>query len=607
MRSLITAALLLASAPLLAQPPATHRLTTDPQHFLLDGQPFQLISGEMHYPRIPRAAWRDRLRKARAMGLNAVTVYAFWNFHEEEEGHFDFTGQRDIAEFVRIAQQEGLFVILRPGPYVCAEWDLGGYPSWLLKSPAVNLRSLDSRYIAAADKWMKALGQQLAPLQAAKGGPILAVQVENEYGSFPDSAQPNAQAYLDRVHQMVLDAGFKDSLLYTGDGADVLARGTFADLTAGIDYGTGDSARSIALYKKFRPNTNIYTAEYWDGWFDHWGAKHEVVDASIHLKEVHDVLTSGGSISLYMLHGGTSFGWMNGANIDHNHYEPDVTSYDYDAPIDEAGQLRPEYFAMRKVIAEATGHPAPPLAPTTPLATIPTIHLTQAQPLWSTLPKPTLSRTTRTMEDIGQSYGYILYRTTLKGPITGTLKLDRLHSYARIYLDGKLVGTLDRRLDQDHIDLQINKPTQLDILVENTGRVNFTEAIRTEQAGITHQVLLNGTPVENWQIYSLPFESIPTTGFSTKPCEGPCLYHATFNLTTPVDTYLDVHTLSKGNVWVNGHNLGRFWKIGPLGTLYLPSSWLKPGPNKIEVLELDGKPSLEIEGIDHALLDLPPS
>lgn len=585
----------------LAQQPASHRLTVAGDKFLLDGKPFQIISGEMHYPRIPRAEWRDRLRKGRALGLNAVTVYAFWNFHELQPGKFDFTGDRDIAAFVRTAQEEGLYVILRPGPYVCAEWDLGGYPAWLLKSPAVKLRSMDPRYLAAADGWMKALGKQLAPLQAARGGPILAVQVENEYGSFPDGDQ----AYLERVHQMVLDAGFTDALLYTGDGADELGKGTLPELTAGIDYGTGDSARSVAMFKKFRPGAPVYTAEYWDGWFDHWGAPHEKVDASVHLKEVHDVLTAGGSISLYMIHGGTSFGWMNGANMDDGKYEPDVTSYDYDAPLDEAGQPREEYFAMRKVIAEATGHPAPPLVEQIPLGTLPEMALTQAQPLWGMLPKAIESKTTLTMEDVGQNYGYILYRTRLQRGDGGELVLDQLHSYARVYLDGRLVGTLDRRLGQDRLKLDAGPEARLDLLVENTGRVNFTAAIRTEQAGITKQVLYQGKVLQEWQIYPLPFAALPSSGFSSKACEGPCLYRARFTVPKPVDTFVDTRGLSKGNVWVNGHNLGRFWKIGPLGSLYLPASWMRAGENTIEVFDLDGTQGLAVRGLDHSLIDQP--
>ena len=584
-----------------AQAPVTHRLTVQGDKFLLDGKPFQVISGEMHYPRIPRAEWRDRLRKARALGLNAVTVYAFWNFHEEQPGRFDFSGDRDIATFVKTAQEEGLFVILRPGPYVCAEWDLGGYPAWLLKTPAVKLRSMDPRYIAAADRWMKALGGQLAPLQASRGGPIVAVQVENEYGSFPDGDH----AYLERVHQMVIDAGFGDSLLYTGDGAEELPKGTLAELPAGVDYGTGDSARSVGMLEKFRPGAPAYTAEYWDGWFDHWGAPHVTVDASVHLKEVRDVLTSGGSISIYMIHGGTSFGWMNGANMDGGKYEPDVTSYDYDAPLDEAGVPREEYFALRKVIAEATGKPAPPLAETTPLGTLPTIKLTEAQPLWGMLPKPVVAKTTLSMEDVGQSYGYILYRTVLKRGAGGELVLDKLHSYARVYLDGKLLGTLDRRLGQDRLTLDAGKDGRLDILVENTGRVNFTAAIRTEQAGITKQVLYQGKALEDWQIFPLPFAALPSSGFSSKACEGPCLYQARFDVAKPVDTFVDTRGLSKGNVWVNGHNLGRFWNIGPLGSLYLPASWLKAAENTIDVFDLDGKDGLAVEGMDHSLIDLP--
>ena len=341
---------------------ATTPLHVEGKQLVLNGKPFQILSGEIEYARVPRADWSDRLRKVRAMGLNTVTVYVFWNLHERRPGDFDFSGQNDVAEFVREAQREGLYVVLRPGPYVCAEWDLGGYPAWLLKdgkpadstTPAVLLRSSQPEYLAAARRWLLRLGQELAPLQASRGGPIIAVQVENEYGSF--NVKEDRQEYLQQVLQMVRDAGFGESMLYTADGGEELPHGSIPGLLAAIDFGTGELPHEVPLLQAFQPNAPVFIAEYWDGWFDHWGEKHQVTDAAVQEAEIREAIEKGYSISLYMIEGGTSFGWMNGANSDGGSYQPDVSSYDYDAPIDEAGRPRAKYFAMRSLIEEATHH-----------------------------------------------------------------------------------------------------------------------------------------------------------------------------------------------------------------------------------------------------------
>jgi beta-galactosidase len=570
-------------------------LTAGAHGFLLRGKPFQIISGELEYTRIPRAYWRDRLRKAHALGLNAITVYVFWNVHEPRPGVYDFSGQSDVAEFLREAQQEGLYVILRPGPYVCAEWDLGGYPSWLLKDHTMQLRSLQPQFKAAATRWMMRLGQELAPLQAGSGGPILAVQVENEYGSFGDD-----HAYMQWMQDLILKAGFTHSLLYTGDGADVLKQGTLPGLLAGIDFGTGDAERSVNLYKKFRPDTPVYVAEYWDGWFDHWGEKHQVTDAARQEEEIRSMLQQGDSISLYMIHGGTSFGWMNGANNDHDGYQPDVTSYDYDAPLDESGRPRPKYFRLRSLISEVTQHTPVPVPDSPPMITLPVIHLQASQSLWNTWPSAIHAEAPLSMEDVDQSFGYILYRTSLAQAGKGELTFSDLHSYARIYLDGQLAGVVDRRLGQKSLALDATGKHQLDILVENSGRINFKPIIRTERAGILGDVSFQQKTLKDWQIFPLPMSPPPASGYTAGTCSGPCFYTAHFQVTAPGDTYLNTQRLGKGFVWVNGHPLGRFWNIGPAGALYLPGAWLHAGQNDITVFDLNGGDHLSIAGEDHA-------
>ncbi len=577
------------------QPP----LRIEGRQFLLRGKPFQILSGELEYARIPRADWRDRLRKVHALGLNTITVYVFWNLHEATPGTYDFSGQNDVAEFLREAQEEGLYVVLRPGPYVCAEWDLGGYPAWLLKSHEMLLRSSQPAYIEAARRWILRLGKELAPLQASRGGPILAVQVENEYGSF--AVDEDRQRYLEQVRQMVVDAGFGESLLYTADGGEELSKGSIPGVFAAVDYGTGDGERSLALLRAFRPEAPVYVAEYWDGWFDHWGAEHQRTDAVKQEAEIRAVIERGDSINLYMVHGGTSFGWMNGANSDLHSYQPDVSSYDYDAPIDEAGRLRPKYFALRSMIAEVTHHAPPPVPEPEPMITLPEMRLTASRSLWSGLGKGTQSATPLSMEDLDQAYGYMVYRTRIPA-VEGSealLRLDALHSYARVYLDGELAGVIDRRLGQSTLMLMTRPGQRLELLVENSGRVNFTTQIRTERAGIPGEVWLNGKVLREWEIIPLPLEKRPTEGFAMQDCRGPCFYRGEFKVGTVGDTYLNTAQLGKGVVWVNGHLLGRFWDVGPMGSLFLPGAWLHAGSNEIIVLDLNGGMSAVIRGDDH--------
>ncbi len=574
--------------------------TAQGNQFLLDGKPFQIISGAIHYTRIPRAYWRDRLRKARAMGLNTVETYAFWNVSEPAPGRFDFSGQNDIAEFIREAQQEGLYVILRPGPYVCAEWEFGGFPSWLLADPRMALRTPYPGFMEAARSYLDRLGEETAPLQIGNGGPILAVQVENEYGSYGAD-----HAYMEQMHQALVAAGFTRSLLYTADGADVLANGTLPDLPAGINFGAGDAERSFAALDKFRHVGIRFNSEWWDGWFDHWGAKHQTRDAGVQTSELRWMLERGYSVNLYMFDGGTSFGWMNGANSNGTNYEPDVTSYDYDVPVAESGELRPKYYAFRDVIASVTHRqpPAPP-APLPSMALAP-IPLAQTASLWSNLPAPVRSDAPLTMEQLGQSYGYILYRTHLSAA-NGTLELGRVHDYAQVYLDGQLAGTVDRRLKQTGLTLAVAKAgAQLDILVENTGRVNYGKHIDGERTGLLDTPTLAGTRLTGWETFALPMLAPGTLSYKSEPCAGPCFYGAHFDVATPADTFLDTSQLVKGLVWINGRPLGRFWKTGPQQTLYLPGPWLKAGDNEIVIFDLDGAQGRTVSGKEHPVLDGP--
>ena len=570
---------------------ATHSFSVVEGKFALDGKPFQIISGEMHSPRIPREDWRGRLRMAKAMGLNAVTAYVFWNEHEAVPGVFDFSGQHDVAEFIREAQSEGLYVILRPGPYVCAEWEWGGYPAWLLKDHGIVVRSSDPKFMEPARRWLLRLGEELAPLQIGNGGPIIAVQVENEYGSFGSD-----HAYMEQIHKALVDAGFTKALLYTADGPEELANGTLPELPAVINFGPGGARHGFELLHKFRPDGPFMGGEYWAGWFDHWGEKHHTTDGKKQAEELGWVLGQGYSISIYMFHGGTSFGWMNGANWVDGKYQPDVTSYDYDSPLDESGRTTAKYFAFRDAIAKATGV-APMAVPAVdaPVTAAP-VALKESVSLWGVLPKAVHSEQVMTMEDLDQAYGYILYRKTIAGPVAGDLVLDELHDYARIYANGELIGTLDRRLAQNTLHVDLKGQTRLDILVENSGRVNFTVVIRGERQGITKQVLLAGKPVTGWEIYSLPMKRPETMAFKKADCSGACFYRGTLQVDKVGDTFLDTSNFVKGFVWVNGHELGRVWNVGPQKALFLPGVWLNQGKNDVIVFDLEGAPGRTVEG-----------
>jgi len=591
--------LLGATLPASAQPVSgMHQLKVNGDHFELDGKPFQIISGAIHYARVPRAYWRDRLQKARAMGLNTVETYVFWNLHEPAPGQFDFSGQNDIAEFIREAQQEGLYVLLRPGPYVCAEWEFGGYPSWLLHDKHMVVRSQNPGFMRATTRWLHRLGKELAPLQSGNGGPILAVQVENEYGSYGSD-----HVYMERIRHLLVESGFNKALLYTADGAAELKNGSLPELPAVINFGTGSAKDEFASLAKQRPGSPRMCGEYWAGWFDHWGAKHEKTDGAKEAEELKWMLEQGISVNIYMFHGGTSFGWMNGANSNGKNYEPDTTSYDYDAPVSEDGTLSKKFFLLRDVIGHVTGKvpPDPPVPqPAQPLSTV---ALEGAASLWDHLPAAINSSRPLSMEDVGQSYGYILYRTHIDRNFHGKLSIDELHSYAQVFLDGKLAGTIDRRLNQSSLDIDTKTKTRLDILVENTGRVNFGHQLALERAGITSKVMLGDKELKGWQIFPLPMQDVGAMNFPLKDCAGSCFYRGSFDVNEPADVFVDTRSLTKGEVWINGRTLGRFWNVEPQGTLYLPAPFLKKGTNELVIFDLNGKPGRTVPLIAEPILD----
>lgn len=581
-------AVVFAVAVLVAQPnvqtQSTTRLVAASGQFLLDGRPLQVLSGEMHYPRIPREYWRDRFRKAKAMGLNTISTYVFWNLHEVSPGRFDFTGQKDVAAFVRLAGEEGLHVIVRPGPYVCAEWDLGGYPAWLLADEAMVLRSTEARFTAPAGRYLDRLGRELAPLLSNRGGPVIAVQVENEYGSFDKD-----KTYLAWQRDALLRAGFGGVLLFTADGDVQLPDGTLPDLPAVVNFGTGGAENAFTRLAAFRPDGPMMTGEYWAGWFDHWGRGHANTSMARQTRELAWMLERGYSLNLYMFHGGTTFGFMNGANIDNGRYFSQTTSYDYDAALNESGRLTPKYFAFREAIAAHLKTPLPPTPATEAPISVPSFELSRARSLWNELDAGVRVERPKPMEMFGQSYGYILYRTTVTGPASGELVVRDVRDYAQVYVNGALAGTIDRRLNQDRLAVTIPVGgARLDLLVENSGRVNFNKPLREERKGITRSVSLGDKELTGWIVFTLPMSSVPRPRSiaAALTAAGPAFYRGTFTLATTGDTFLDTRGWGKGTVWVNGHHLGRFWDIGPQQTLYVPGPWLRRGTNEVVVFDL---------------------
>ena len=592
-----------APAQQVAKSTASRTFSWRGDKFLLDGKPFVIHSGEMHYPRIPRAYWRDRIKKAKAMGLNTLTTYLFWNLHEPRPGQFDFSGNLDIAEFVRTAQQEGMLVIVRPGPYVCAEWDWGGLPPWLAAIPDMKVRTSDPRFLSAAERYIKRVGRELQPQQITRGGPIIMVQVENEYGAFG-----NDKVYLEAVRRMLRDASF-DVVYFTSDNpnAEYLANGTLPDVLSVINFDT-DPEQAFATFSKFRQNVPLMVGEYWVGWFDNWGGKHADVASERIVRHLDWLLSRGISFNLYMFHGGTSFGPMGGANSsDKDPYVPYVTSYDYDAPLDEAGRPTEKFFALRDALRKhlPAGETLAELPAASPLIELPEIELKESAPLLGSL--DTLTRVMRspkpmTMEAAGQSYGLILYRTRLPRDTQGALEIKEAHDYAMVFNSEKRLATLDRSRGETSVTVAVKSSSPLDILVEQMGRINYGRRVVGESKGITGSVALAGSELNGWEIYPLPLDSLK--GLSFKPTQStsgaltmPAFYRGRFTLTETGDTFLDMRGWGKGYVWINDQNLGRFWRIGPQQTLFLPASWLKRGRNEIVILDLNGGGARTVRGL----------
>lgn len=580
--------------------------TVGDKTFLLNGTPFVVKAAELHYPRIPRPYWEHRIKMCKALGMNTVCLYVFWNIHEQQEGKFDFTGNNDVAEFCRLAQRNGLYVIVRPGPYVCAEWEMGGLPWWLLKKKDIRLREPDPYFMERVKLFERKVGEQLASLTIQNGGPIIMVQVENEYGSYGEN-----KAYVSAIRDIVRQSGFDKVTLFQCDWASNFEKNGLDDLVWTMNFGTGaDIDQQFRRLGELRPNAPQMCSEFWSGWFDKWGARHETRPAKAMVEGIDEMLSKGISFSLYMTHGGTSFGHWAGANSPG--FAPDVTSYDYDAPINEYGQATPKYWELRRTMEKYNDGgklPAPPKAPM-PVITIPKFVLTEYAPLGNGMGSSIQSRDIRSFEDMDMGWGIADYSTALpKIPVGSMLTLNEPHDFAQVFVDGKYIGKIDRVKNEKTLMLPpVEKGAELCIRIEAMGRINFGRAIK-DYKGITKEVTISAEMdgheaswnLKNWTIVPIPdnyetavkalsvgTETSKRTRQHAKLLTKAGYYRGHFMLRKPGDTFLNMEAFGKGQVYVNGHAIGRFWNIGPQQTLYLPGCWLKQGRNEVIVLDVVG-------------------
>ena len=622
LKTFALAALMLAApaSTQAAQKPAT--FTTGNKTFLLNGEPFIVKAAEVHYPRIPRPYWEHRIQMCKALGMNAVCIYIFWNIHEQQENVFDFTGNNDVAEFCRIAQKNGLYVIVRPGPYVCAEWEMGGLPWWLLKKKDIRLRERDPYFMERVKIFEEKVGEQLKPLTIQNGGPIIMIQVENEYGSYGED-----KPYVSEIRDCLRGIYGKELSLFQCDWSSNFEKNGLDDLTWTMNFGTGanidDQFRRLG---ELRPNAPKMCSEFWSGWFDKWGARHETRPAKDMVDGMDEMLSKGISFSLYMTHGGTSFGHWAGANSPG--FAPDVTSYDYDAPINEYGQATPKFWELRTMMQKYSDKKLPnvPKAPM-PIVTVPKFELTEFATLMTAIPNGGKSEQggLKTFEKMDMGWGTMIYSTRLPEITSSSVLTGEFHDFAQVFIDGKYIGKIDRVKNEKSLTIPaVKKGANLTIIVEGMGRINFGRAIK-DFKGIIGNVTLSTetddaeivlTP-KNWTNVAIPddYETAKKAldmvkGFNSQELKGsvpgiavtrnyeesakltelfkPGYPRGYFNLSKVGDTFLNFETWGKGQVYVNGHAMGRIWSIGPQQTLYVPGCWLKKGRNEVIVLDIVG-------------------
>ncbi|WP_431895029.1 beta-galactosidase [Nonomuraea sp. bgisy101] len=562
--------------------------------FRLDGEPFRIISGGIHYFRIHPDQWADRLRKARLMGLNTVETYVPWNLHAPRRGEFRTNGILDLTRFLELAAAEGLRVLVRPGPYICAEWEGGGLPSWLLAQEGIAMRSCDPVFLAAVEEYFDALLPLISPYLGSRGGPVLAVQVENEYGAYGSDTD-----YLKHIAKLLRDGGV-DVPLFTCDQPADLARGGLDGVLRTVNFGSRVDA-GLAALREIQPTGPLMCSEFWIGWFDRWGAVHKGRSTQDAAADLDRLLAAGASVNIYMFHGGTNFGFSNGAN-DKGTYRPTVTSYDYDAPLDEAGDPAAKYAAFREVIARYAPVPDEPIpAPGSKLAPV-RVPLTESAGLFEhaeLFGSGVEASRPLSMEEIGQSFGFVLYRASLPDAGPAVLRVEDVRDRAQVFIDGQPVGVLERENHEHAMSFVAPRAgAVLELLVENLGRVNYGQGIH-DRKGLIGDVTVNGAALDTWITTALPLEESGWESglrFSASAARvGPAFHRGEFEIDEPADAFLATDGWTKGHVWINGFALGRYWSRGPQATLYVPAPVLRSGRNELVVLELHGSATNAVE------------
>lgn len=590
--------------------------------FLLNGKPFVVKAAEVHYPRIPKAYWNHRIQLCKALGMNTLCLYVFWNIHEQQEGNFDFTGNNDVAAFCRLAQKNGMYVIVRPGPYVCAEWEMGGLPWWLLKKKDIRLREKDPYFMERVKLFEEKVAEQLAPLTIQRGGPIIMVQVENEYGSYGEDKN-----YVSAIRDVLKDNWYQKNskgksvgpTLFQCDWSSNFTKNGLDDLVWTMNFGTGANIND--QFKKLgelRPDAPKMCSEFWSGWFDKWGARHETRAAKDMVAGIDEMLEKGISFSLYMTHGGTSFGHWAGANSPG--FAPDVTSYDYDAPINEYGMTTPKYDELRQTMAKYNDGKKLPAVPKMPMPfiTVPAFTLTEHAPLFDGIDKNVNGL--KTFEEADMGWGSMYYTTTLPTINTRSVLTLQAHDYAQVFINGKYVGCTDRVKNERTVVIPAVKAgDRLQIVVEGMGRINFGRAIKDFKGIVSEPTLtaeIDGTEItwkpKNWTSCTIPDDYATAVNALAKNSNNhqshgydsqldinkPGYFRGYFNIKKVGDTFLNFETWGKGLVYVNGHAMGRIWSIGPQQTLYVPGCWLKKGKNEVIVLDVVGPKKASVWGQD---------
>ena len=614
--------LLMAFLPMcmLAQSKSTFEIKDG--HFYRNGNVTPILSGEMHYARIPHQYWRHRLQMMKGMGLNTVATYVFWNLHEPEPGKWDFTGDKNLAEYIKIAGEEGMMVILRPGPYVCAEWEFGGYPWWLQNVEGMEIRRDNAEFLKHTKMYIDRLYKEVGNLQCTQGGPIVMVQCENEFGSYvaqrKDIPLEEHRAYNAKIKQQLADAGFNVPL-FTSDGSWLFEGGSTQGALPTAN-GESDIDNLKKVVNQYHDGKGPYmVAEFYPGWLSHWAEPFPQVGASEIARQTEAYLKNDVSFNFYMVHGGTNFGFTSGANYDKKRdIQPDMTSYDYDAPVSEAGWVTPKYDSIRAVIKKYVKYTVPEAPAPMPVIEIPSIKLNKVADVlgYAEKMKPVTNSMPLTFEQLNQGNGYVLYTRHFNQPISGTLEIPGLRDYAVVYIDGEKSGVLNRNTQTYSMEVDVPFNATLQILVENMGRINYGSEIVHNTKGIISPVTIAGKEITGgWNMYPLPMSEVPDlaklgntvyangSAQAGKLKDSPVLYEGTFTLADTGDTFIDMESFGKGIVFINGINIGRYWQVGPQQTLYIPGVWLKKGENKIVIFEqLNVEPKAEVKTVKTPVL-----